>query len=135
MTFASNMATVYNTMREQGSSILASAYAGVGTSLARLTGVENVSYAIDGTDPVTGQQYNIGQRIAYTAWGAGQLVATALGVKGAGEVAVQGFKSLLKSSKLEGKSCFTEGTPQVKSINTSFGNIYRLRSIVGEIIV
>ncbi|MDR1962889.1 MAG: hypothetical protein LBQ50_03825, partial [Planctomycetaceae bacterium] len=108
-----NSTTVYNNMREAGNSRIKSATVAVASQAARLTGVENVSYAWDGTDPVTGEQYSAGWRAAYTVLGAGELVASAFGIKGIAEGIIGSAKSLLKkpsSTPILKGGCFLAGT-------------------------
>jgi hypothetical protein len=93
-----NVSTVYNNVRATGSGRIKSASVAVAAQAARLTGVENISYAWDGTDPVTGEQYSAGWRAAYAILGAGELVASAFGIKAIGEGAIQGGKGMLKSN-------------------------------------
>ena len=50
--------------------------------------VENFSYAFDGTDPVSGEQYSGGWRATYTVLGMGEMVLTALGIKASGEAVI-----------------------------------------------
>jgi hypothetical protein len=95
---ADNVSTVYNNMRSTGSGRIKSAGVAVAAQAARLTGVENISYAWDATDPVTGEQYSAGWRTAYVILGAGESVATAFGVKAIGESVISGVKSSLKSA-------------------------------------
>jgi len=83
-----NAVTVYKQMRDGGNGMLYSLYAGMGTALARMCGVENISYASDGTDPVTGEQYSTLYRFFLYKYGEFQLVTTAFGIYGAMEAAV-----------------------------------------------
>jgi hypothetical protein len=90
-----NVSTVYNTT---GSGRIKSAGVAVAAQAARLTGVENISYIWDDTDPVTGEQYSAGWRTAYVILGAGESVATAFGIKAVGEGVISGIKGIFKSN-------------------------------------
>ncbi len=70
---ADDMNTIYDRMREQGNSMAWSGYVAVGAGLARLVGVENFSYFWDGTDPVTGEEYGLAERMMYGTLGAAEL--------------------------------------------------------------
>jgi hypothetical protein len=93
-----DISTVYNNMRSAGNGRIKSAGVAVAAEAARLTGVENISYIWDDTDPVTGEQYSAGWRTAYAILGVGESVATAFGIKAAGEGVISGVKSILKST-------------------------------------
>jgi hypothetical protein len=71
--------------------------------------VENLSYAFDGTDPVSGVQYGAWARVGYTALGAVELVLTATGFEAAG-------KGLLQETKIIGKTVTTEIVQQESEI-------------------
>jgi len=87
MVVTSETTQVYGNSRDSGNSHAYSLYVSIGTMLGRFTGVENFSYAFDGTDPVSGEQYSGGWRAAYTVLGFGEMVLTALGIEQAGKAA------------------------------------------------
>jgi hypothetical protein len=113
---ANEVSTVYNNMREADRSILMSVYTAGGTSVARFVGVENLSYAFDGTDPVSGVQYGAWARVGYTALGAVELVLTATGFEAAG-------KGLLQETKIFGKTVTTEAKNVSTTVESSIRNL------------
>jgi len=115
-----NAMAVYKNMREGNRSVAMSVYAGAGAALARECGVENISYAIDGTDPVTGEQYSTLYRFFLYKYGEFQLVTTAFGIYGAMETAVGKLGGAMSKAptqmeaalpKVQGGGCFLAGTP------------------------
>jgi hypothetical protein len=105
--------TVYSNSRAADYSIGYSLYTAGGTGLARVTGVENLSYAIDGLDPVSGETYSGGWRATYTALGVGQLITTALGIKAGGTNATTRFKVPVNPSQTP-SAVITEGIENLK---------------------
>jgi hypothetical protein len=105
--------TVYSNSRAADYSVGYSLYAAGGTGLARATGVENFSYAIDGLDPVSGETYSGGWRATYTVLGVGQLITTALGIKAAGTNVATRFKAPVNPSQTP-SAVITEGVENLK---------------------